>query len=1000
MSNNHLIVGLGGTGGKVIRELRKTIERNRDTKGNSPSEAHFEFAYLDTSEDVANESHEWDVLGKDVSLARAQRGTFPARGVLPILADPQSFPGMRDWIEPRNVFDFVDTGTAGASQRRKLGRLVFAQNATEIRKLLEDRLKELETASKSAQATIHVVCGLAGGTGSGFIVDTVAQLRALRPNDSDHRIMVYALLPDEGSSWGEAVAGHSTYYANGYAALAELNALGARSYHPINVADGRRMAASKYFNGCYLVNHINENKVRFGVKDEVPRIMAEFLYQKTLNQRWTALERAERGENDTNFIEMDDGQPARAKLFMTFGIKRVVVPEQEIREFMAYSFAEQATRQLMFNNFRQGEGYANEAVQKDWGSEARKPDVLQRLLLSDAHLTLDTGILEDDLKAGWKPVREYWQQIGSQLDAQIKADKTLKEADWIARLDNRMSEVYDDTFRRLGGVHKFYEVKDQARLEMARHIASTVEKDFFQRWSSGELSLMQLRQFSDALLANLAERKKEFEERVQRAGEAQERLKSEIAELARAFNDVGFLKRMVSDKRDTLFSEIRDKHQALYALRTLQKGHGFGARLLPLAMDLLTTLRGRIDHLHQQLERATASFGADKANRLREGDDPVYQQRIFDASAVKALMKDMTLNERDQLARTQQVRKAIIALGGSEVDGFDKLAQRVSDGALLNTLSQQAAAITEAAHTELAKNATPVLHVNIVERLARQYEGNAAAMRSFVTQLYREAGSMAIFDEAEVNRVVPGNDGAARGRQQTICVMLPECEENRAFQQTLQQSFRDEKDPGTSETAILNGALPNEIVVMKVSSLMPARFLDSLKFLKGHYDGLLRDAKEAVLLHSEGRGDALPPLFARTGAQVQTLRNRKPQLLLARLLAMVSERSNPETGLQEWILKQMVDGRMRIHVLAGGASWAQVLEAAQTPALQQAIDEAVTAAIAEQYRHIEKKNELHKLYNDMVNARLEAAQYNERDPEYMTLDAMGDTMKQLIGLPA
>jgi predicted YcjX-like family ATPase len=77
-----------------------------------------------------------------------------------------------------------------------------------------------------------------------------------------------------------------------------------------------------------------------------------------------------------------------------------------------------------------------------------------------------------------------------------------------------------------------------------------------------------------------------------------------------------------------------------------------------------------------------------------------------------------------------------------------------------------------------------------------------------------------------------------------------------------------------------------------------------------------------------------------------------------------------------------------------------VLEAAQTPALQQAIDEAVTAAIAEQYRHIEKKNELHKLYNDMVNARLEAAQYNERDPEYMTLDAMGDTMKQLIGLPA
>jgi hypothetical protein len=998
MSNNHLIIGLGGTGGKVIRELRKTIERNRDAKGNSPSEALFEFAYLDTSPDVTNETHEWHVLGKDVSLGAAQRRVCPAQGVLPILADPQSFPGMRDWIEPRKVFDFVDTGTAGASQRRKLGRLVFAQNAKEIRELLDDRLKQLETVSKSAQATIHVVCGLAGGTGSGFIVDTIAQLRVLRPHEGDHRILVYALLPDEGSTWGEAVAGYSTYYANGYAALSELNAMGARRYHPINVVDGKRMAAAKYFNGCYLVNHINENKVRFDVKDEVPRIMAEFLYQKTLNKRWTALERAENGENDTNFIEMDDGEAARAKMFMSFGIKRVVVPEQEIKEFLAYSFAEQATRQLMFNNFRQGEGFANEAVQKDWGSEARKPDVMQRLLLSDAHLTLDSGILEDDVKAGWKPIREYWQQIGTQLDGQIKGDKTLKEADWIARLNNRMAEVYDDTFRRMGGVHKFYEVKDQARLEMARHIASVIEKDFFQRWTSGELSLMQLRQFCDALLAVLGERKKDFEERVQRAGEAQERLKVEMATLGNAFNNVGILKRVMTDKRDTLFSDIRDKHQSLYAMRTLQKGHAFAARLLPLVIDLMTTLRGRIDQLHQQLDRATTNFSANRANRLREGNDPVYQQRIFDVDAVKTLMKEMTLNERDQLTRTQQVRKAIIALAGSEADSFDKVVQRVSDGALLNTLSQQAAAITETAHAELAKNATPVLHVNIIDRLARLYEGNASALRGFVTGLYREAGSLAIFDAAEVNRVISGNDGAARGRQQTTCVMLPECEENRVFQQTLQQSFLDEKDPGTSNTAIVSGVLPNEIVVMKVSSLMPARFLDSLKFLKGHYDGLLQIETEAVLLHGEGTGATLPPLFARTGSEMQIQRNRKPQLLIARMLGMVSERSNPETGLTEWIMKHMVDGRMRIHVLTGGANWARVLDAAQQPVVQQAIEEAVTATITEQYRHIDKKKELHQQYNTLVNARLEAVQYNEKDAEYMTLDAMGDTIKQLIGL--
>ena len=172
MSNNHLIVGLGGTGGKVIRELRKLIESNREAKGGTSSDAKFEFAYLDTSDGLLNEPDKWAVLGRDVSLARPQQGIFAASGVRPILQDPQAYPGMRDWIEPRRVFDFIDATTAGAAQKRKLGRLVFAQNANAIAEILQGRLKALGEESK-AQATIHVVCGLAGGTGSGFVVAVV-----------------------------------------------------------------------------------------------------------------------------------------------------------------------------------------------------------------------------------------------------------------------------------------------------------------------------------------------------------------------------------------------------------------------------------------------------------------------------------------------------------------------------------------------------------------------------------------------------------------------------------------------------------------------------------------------------------------------------------------------------------------------------------------------------------------------------------------------------------
>lgn len=999
MSNNHLIVGLGGTGGKVIRALKKIVKTHTDVSGNSPSEANFEYVYLDTSDGLLNETDKWTVLGQDCSLNRTQIGIYAASDVRPILKDPDSYPGMRDWIEPRRVFGFIDAGTAGAAQKRKLGRLVFAQNARHISELFGDRLRVLESSgTKTAQATIHVICGLAGGTGSGFVVDTIAQLRKLRPNDTDYRILVYALLPDEGSSWAKSVSGFGTYYANGYAALSELNAMAARRYQPVNVLDGSRIEASKFFSGCYLVNNINENRVRFGMEEDVPHIMAEFLYQKTLNKRWEALARIENGENDTNFIEKDDGVAARAKLFMSFGIKRVVVPEHEIKEYLAYGFAEQATRQLMFNNFRQGEGFADEPVYKDWGAEVRKPEVKENLLISDSHLTLDRGILEDDAKAGWKLIDEYWPQVAAMLEEQIKADKTIKESEWIRTLRIRLSDVFDDTFRRLGGVRKFYEVKSQVRLEMARHIARRIEREFFSRWRTGELSLLQLRQYVDAVLDDLTQRKKDYEDKAQTTVNTMQKLEEDLQRLVKNFNEVGTLGRLFTDKRDTRFVEAREKLQMLFSKSTWRESYLFGQRLIPLILDELTVLRGKIDQIHMQLSEATEAIRNEQNNRLRTDKEEVCQTRLFDMDAVRDLLRRMTLDERGQVERTQRVRKAIVALAGAEVDSFEKLAARVNMHNLFTTLSQQAAEITDAAHTDLAQN-SPVMHVNIVERLSRQYAVNSQPLNSFIADLYREAGNMVSFNKAEVERRIPGNETASAGLQQAICVMLPECEEQREFRQHLHELFRKQKDAGTSEPFVVEGTLTNEVVVIKVSSLMPARYVDSLSFLKSHYDGLCKIPDEAILLHGEGDGSKLPLLFAPTGVELQSRRQRKPFLLLARMLKFAKVRENPTTGLKEWIIQSKDrDGFMCVIVLAGGGDWAKVLESEQPVALQKDIDTVVNTELAANYGHRERKDELFLQFVALVNERFEQSTQNAEDAQYLELRAMIPTMKTLIGI--
>ena len=83
------------------------------------------------------------------------------------------------------MFGFVNATTAGAAQRRKLGRLVFAQNARTFVDALDKRVNALERRAGKVGALIHVVCGLAGGTGSGSIVDAVAQIRHRYPDPTN-----------------------------------------------------------------------------------------------------------------------------------------------------------------------------------------------------------------------------------------------------------------------------------------------------------------------------------------------------------------------------------------------------------------------------------------------------------------------------------------------------------------------------------------------------------------------------------------------------------------------------------------------------------------------------------------------------------------------------------------------------------------------------------------------------------------------------------------------
>jgi hypothetical protein len=193
--------------------------------------------------------------------------------------------------------------------------------------------------------------------------------------------------------------------------------------------------------------------------------------------------------------------------------------------------------------------------------------------------------------------------------------------------------------------------------------------------------------------------------------------------------------------------------------------------------------------------------------------------------------------------------------------------------------------------------------------------------------------------------------------------------------------------------------LTNEVVVIKVSSLMPARFIDTLGFLKRHYDGLCKIPDEATLLHGEGDGSKLPPLFAPTGVDMEKRRKRKPYLLLSKFLNFIKQRENPKTGEKEWILQSKdSDGFMVITALNGGGNWIKVWDADQPDSLHNDIEKTVKSELAANYIHRERKQELLQKFVSAVNERLEQSGGNADDPQYCELRAMAPTFKNLIGL--
>ena len=369
---NHLFIGLGGQGGKTIAELRKVFEaREGDARFLRDQGVQWDFLYIDSSRDVTNSRANWIYFGKNLQLPPDSFLDLKEDGAGVNARQLAMRPDVSPWIGDVAVLEsFLQGvhGIQGANQRRRFGRILFANNTGRIERAICDQ-KVAPMLVGINQCAFHIFATLAGGTGSGGVVELVTMLRTRYPNASvDGGFPIFLYLYITSDDFEEAQVGY--FHQNQYSTLRDLNALAVGCYCPHLLGGGNR--GGELFNGrepitqIILSTSLNDRNQRVPLPRQ-HKITAEATFERIYAYCSGNLNEAEQkpltGEDRFGAFP---GEPLRGPLrsfrFGSVGMKRWEVPTEQVHDLLANELYVATFRRLLYQNWNARAGFLAEKL--------------------------------------------------------------------------------------------------------------------------------------------------------------------------------------------------------------------------------------------------------------------------------------------------------------------------------------------------------------------------------------------------------------------------------------------------------------------------------------------------------------------------------------------------------------------------------------------------------------------------------------------------------------
>ena len=894
-NGNHVLVGLGGTGGKILRAFKMRLYEefhDDEERGKLP----VALLYVDSTEEMMPKDGkaraDFRVMGKDASFTRNEFLNIKAVDVEYILDHIDSYPLVKGIVSNVSaVKSAIGSLGQAAGQKRRAGRLLFAANAIGYVNSLRNRVgfcQEHSGISGDSELThIHIFAGLSGGTGSGSIVDTIIQTRKTFP---DAKISVYAMIPEKTLPKRDMDQGR--YYPNGFAAMQELNALQTGRWCPHDVtgtgpAHLYNDRVKGVADGLTIYSNVNENGQSVNSLEDLPRIVSDYIFARIFqvnenNQVNSDMIRAFNFENmDDYALEFDetalpgpDGQipVARTKKINSFGIKRVMYPELRILKHITYTVGESVLYQFKYNNWRENQGFVNEERNKDYRKEYLSKENLSAWLLDDQHLTLEKKVLESD--TDYPLFNDYWSDIAIGYADHAKKDDPLNA------LTDIMNDFFNNRFRD-EGVLNYYSGKERAIPEMAREIRHRIEGELFEKWKLGDVSIVELQKVSRLLLEHLSEIRKELEAKSKE--EADFYAKTEDDRIANVieWGRLGILQRMVGIGARR-FAEHKGTLTDYFVSKTMLVAWEFAKKLAARVFVELGKMDADISAFGQKINDALDETerlvtAQRKVNKGLEDKD--FKGAIIEVSEEEMMSEfevDLKTDKVEMPNISRQIRDRILPQG--DFVNFGRLANDIDIDIIKDAFDIRLSEIVKTKHTEKAESESKVLGLNILTQLQQKLR-TEDQIKEFASKIINQSGIYLKLNPEQIQLLVRNNEGEkspqnpASINKKTILISIPSPDENeglKRFADKLEKAFKESINQSTARTTIVvNRKSPrkDELSIITVGYCFPMRAIDWMRTYKEEYDRFLHsgnpatDVGNSILLHSEGDGSDLPAFF-------------------------------------------------------------------------------------------------------------------------------------------